>query len=135
VLGDVSNNVSWVELVWIIEGAIGAGMSLYGIYDARKDKIAVELAGLNHGMLIVARTTIQTEILRLLIQLCFLCAGLISIGYPSPPYPDSGTKWTVRILFSLIPILSGLNTLNAIFTRRRLLKEVAPDTQLEAVTT
>jgi hypothetical protein len=122
VLGE-SGHVNWIELLWVIEGLVGMALSGWAFYSAIKDWRAIEIAGLNHGMHIVARTNLQMEIFRIIPHMFVVSIGLIAWTYAPSPYPHDQIGWAVTAMLFGIPVCAAINSLNVTITRRKILQE------------
>lgn len=116
-----AGHVNWIEFLWVVEGFAGILLSFISLWAANKDRKLVEETEINHGMEVIARTNIQTELFRLIPHLFVVSIGLIAWTYAPSPYPQNDLGWAITIMLFCIPLCAAVNSLNIIFTRRKLM--------------
>lgn len=116
-----TGDINWIEFLWTLEGVLGVILSCYCIQDAIKDLAAIEFAKINHGMEIVAKSNLYTELARLGKQSLVAFVGIYAMTLSPSPYPHTPLGWIVVLSFVMIPFLVGFNTVNSIITRHKLM--------------
>lgn len=114
--------VNWIEAIWTAEGIAGIILSMLSFSTAVADKAAIMYSGMNHGLEVIARTHIQTEVFRLVPHVFVTTIGIIALTTTPSPLPNDTISWVVTAMLFAIPICAALNSINTILTRRRLIK-------------
>lgn len=84
-LGHYANGM---ELAQTITAMIGVSFSVWALFDAVKDSMALTMSGANGPRRVIATGNIYTELERLAVQSVLFIVGLISIFVPPPFWPD-----------------------------------------------
>lgn len=79
----ITSTLNLIEAWWVLGSFIGLGYGLYLYYEARKDVLARQLLGINHGTQDVARLVVVTSILASFALFTFLVAGLLAASIPT----------------------------------------------------
>lgn len=85
--------ISDIELVWTLIASIGAFYSLWNLREAIVDLRA--LGKIGNGRRLVAWTTLQSEIARLLVQLIFIAIGIGAMLLPDASQRDLPTRYVL----------------------------------------
>lgn len=78
-------SISDIEILWTLIALFGLGFSVYSVREAAADSGALRRSGEKNGRLILARTTLRSEVARMIIQLIFLMIGLAAMTIQEPP--------------------------------------------------
>lgn len=77
--------VSDIEILFSLISFIGAAFSIFSSYEAIKDYQALNKAKIGNGRRLLAWTSVQTEIARVIIQLIFLTIGILAATIAEMP--------------------------------------------------
>lgn len=67
------------ELIWTLVAGVGAGFSLYNLWDAKKDRSVVKASGRNGVLLVTATGNIRREAVRLVFWGIAIVVGVAAL--------------------------------------------------------
>jgi hypothetical protein len=74
-----------IEVLWCLLAAAGLIFSIKNVRDSLGDLRAVDERRISNGRRVLAKLSVQTELIRAIIQAMFLVAGIAATTVASPP--------------------------------------------------
>lgn len=99
ILSAAYGSVSDIELIWTLIAVIGACFSVYNLKEAYKDFKTLGYIDRKNGRGLIARTTLKSELARLVIQIIFITIGVFAMLITEVPLPPDTPFKIVAIGF------------------------------------
>jgi hypothetical protein len=112
--------IDWWSVAWTLIASIGVLVSAVALKDARHDVAILRAANIDGAKRIVVVGHIRRETMRLIVQVCFLIAGVLILLPGSQTGPLSETE-VIKALIVAPVVVIVLNSIEDMRARQRLL--------------